>query len=369
MSVSYYEGRVKHFRREVARHGSKEAAETKKAAEAEGVAVREEQAAARTTSESQAKFKIRRAETKRNEAVTARKAASDATTKRTKAQTDLIDAEHKLERALAEERKRNDRRAEQQRQQLALRQRSDDEQREATIRGLQVRADRLEARVAANAPRNIIVLFIAANPDPEDPEDRQLQLEREVGEIQRRIRETEHREAISFQWRPATRTVDLLQILNEVRPHIVHFSGHGSEEALVFEDADGQPTFVRNDQLAMLLSSSSERIRLVVFNSCHSATHAEMACEHVEAAIGMDQPVDDEAAKFFAAQFYNSLGFGLSLERAFAQACTQMSLALGEVSGAPRLYTAHGVDAADVFLIAPPSDNVDHVHRDAIASG
>ena len=354
MSASYYEGRVKHFRREIKKHGNKEAAETKKAAAAEAEALRAEQAAAGSGSQSTARSKLRRADSKNAEAVKARSAASATATKKAKAQADLLDAEQKLERARADERKRDDRRAERERQQTERRRLADERQRDSTIRELQVRAERLEARVAASAPQRITVLFIAANPDPDDPRGTPLQLEREVGEIQRRIREAEHREAIAFEWRPAARTVELLQILNEVRPHVVHFSGHGDEEALVFEDADGKPTFVRNDQLAMLLASSSERIRLAVFNSCHSSDQAALACEHIEAAIGMDEPVDDEAAKFFAAQFYNSIGFGLSVSQAFEQARTQMSLALGDVSGEPRLHTADGVDPADIFLVAPP---------------
>jgi hypothetical protein len=68
---------------------------------------------------------------------------------------------------------------------------------------------------------------------------------------------------------------------------------------------------------------------------------------------GMDEPVGDEAAKVFAAQFYNALAFGKSLRDAFEQAKLQVVLATGSPSGTPQLHTAPGLDAADVYLVRP----------------
>lgn len=169
---------------------------------------------------------------------------------------------------------------------------------------------------------------------------------------------SKHRDSVRFHWRPATQVTDLLQALNEFRPHIVHFSGHGSQGALIFEDDDGLAKPLSNAQLAQLLKLSSERIRVGVFNSCDSAEQAALACEHIEAAIGMDQPIDDEAARIFAGQFYNALGFGISLLKAFEQAKLQVDLALPNAGGAPKLHVAAGIDAADIYLVRPEGDGV-----------
>ena len=67
----------------------------------------------------------------------------------------------------------------------------------------------------------------------------------------------------------------------------------------------------------------------------------------------MEQPVDDQAAKVFAGQFYNALGFGKSLREAFEQATLQVRMATGSTSGEPQLYTTPGVDASDVYLVRP----------------
>jgi CHAT domain-containing protein len=205
---------------------------------------------------------------------------------------------------------------------------------------LRSRATAVETRLRAapwsESPEAIVVLFIAASPEDEAP----LRLDREVREIQQRVRASKYRDAVRFEYRLATRPTDLLQALNEVQPHVVHFSGHGSQSALVFEDDDGLSKSLDNADLAQLLRISSDRIRLAVFNSCDSADQAKLACAYIDAAVGMNESVEDEAAKTFAGQFYNSLGFGKSLRDAFAQARMQVKLATGSTSGQPMLYVA-----------------------------
>jgi hypothetical protein len=108
-----------------------------------------------------------------------------------------------------------------------------------------------------------------------------------------------------------------------------------------------------NGQLASLLSVASDRIRLAIFNSCESSAQAELATSFIDAAIGMEQPIGDTSAKIFAAQFYNSLGFGYSLQKAFDQARAQLKIETGGVSGNPQLFVADGLDASDIYLVAP----------------
>jgi len=195
----------------------------------------------------------------------------------------------------------------------------------------------------------IKVLFLATSPE----DQARLRLDHEVREIQEKIRATEHRESLELHWRPAVRTTDLLQALNEVQPHIVHFSGHGSQHFLVFEDQQGNSKPLTNDVLAGLLHATSDRIRLVIFNSCSSVVQAALATEYVDMAIGMNVSIGDEAAKVFAAQFYSSIGFGLSVAEAFEQAKMAIALAGLDEAETPVLHSADGVDVASVFLVRP----------------
>lgn len=363
MSVSMYENQVKQYGRELERQVKKRGDEEDKAAKAEKAALRYEDEARRSKSASTTKSKLNSAESKRKEANAHRGKAADASKAAGKAQSDLSGAQVKLDKARADVAKRetNKRRRD---DEGAARRRVDDDKRAARERERQDRlreqevsslrfelADvRSRQTAIAAAPERIKVLFVATSPEDQDA----LRLDREAREIQQRVRMSEYRDSIDFAWRPATQVIDLLQILNEERPAIVHFSGHGSHAGLAFENADGETTLLSNADLAMLLKSSSAGIRLAVFNTCDSSDQAALACDHVDAAIGMETPVGDEAALVFAGQLYNSLGFGLPLSQAFDQARAQVKLLIGSFSGDPQIHTALELEPEDIYLVAPP---------------
>jgi CHAT domain-containing protein len=167
------------------------------------------------------------------------------------------------------------------------------------------------------------------------------------------MRATEYRDSIFIEWRLARQIPDLIQDLNETRPHVLHFSGHGNAMELAFEDSHGLAVPLENDQLDGLLAAAPEPIRLVLFNSCNSAAQAELAVSRVELAIGMDATVEDEVAQVFAGQFYNSLGFGLSVQTAFDQAKWQVEVECGRGQEIPRLFHGEGVEPNVVVLVNP----------------
>jgi CHAT domain-containing protein len=164
---------------------------------------------------------------------------------------------------------------------------------------------------------------------------------------------TGYRDSIFFEWRLARQVSDLIQDLNETRPNILHFSGHGDSRELVFEDGEGHADPLTNDQLGRLLDAAPSQIRLVVFNSCDSASQARLATKRVDLAIGMEATVDDDAAQTFAAEFYNSLGFGNSVAKAFEQARFQVEAEHGEGHEVPQLFWADGIDPHTIALVNP----------------
>jgi len=377
MSTSIAESRVQGQRKELERQRKKQADEEKKAADADSKALKAESKVRPGTSDTSRQMMLREAERYRDAAAKARDAAARASSAVAQAQGKVHEAEQQLADARARDEKRLlDRRRQKEREAERERERADterkrqqrrteqqqkaadaDRERKDRVRDLEIRslhsqvgsqAEQLRQAPWLNVPEEITVLFIAASPEDQHP----LRLDQEVREIQRRVRESEYRDKVRFELRLATRTEDLVQALNEVRPHVVHFSGHGSQEALAFETVDGGTKRLSNDRLAGLLDSTSDRIRLAVFNSCSSAAQAELACGYLDAAIGMDESIEDEASKIFAGQFYNALGFGRSVAQAFKQACIQVDLALGSTSGAPRLHSADGVDPEELVLVA-----------------
>lgn len=209
----------------------------------------------------------------------------------------------------------------------------------------------------ARLPMKIKVLFLAANPlEMISPASPPLQLDEELRAIQRKIRESEYRDAVELIPWLAVRTDDLLQALNEHKPHIVHFSGHGDTNGdLIFQMADGSSQRVSKAAIAATMKTltDADNLRLIIFNSCFSEAQAVAVTEHIGCAIGMNDAIGDEAARLFAAQFYSAIGFGRSVQTAFDQAKARLMLeGIGE-EDTPEMHTHSEADPASIILVRP----------------
>lgn len=102
------------------------------------------------------------------------------------------------------------------------------------------------------------------------------------------------------------------------------------------------------------MMASSSDIRLVFFNTCYSYNQAEAVTKHVEAAIGMNTSIGDEAARVFSSQFYSSIGFGLSIKSA-EQAKALVKMEGLDEEDTPELFVQDGLDANDLIIVRPES--------------
>jgi len=202
-------------------------------------------------------------------------------------------------------------------------------------------------------PQTIHVLFLAANPLDED----ELRLDEEARSIHEMIRKSEHRDSVKLESRWAVRPLDALQAINEVQPTIVHFSGHGSDrDEIVFQNEQGNAKVVSLAAIVQMMKASSDKIRLVFFNSCYSRGQAEAVVEHVDAAIGMNDSIGDEAARVFASQFYSAIGFGKSVRTAFEQGKAALMLEDIREEDIPELFVANAVDSEELAIVQPSED-------------
>jgi len=194
----------------------------------------------------------------------------------------------------------------------------------------------------------LTVLFFASNPKGVV----QLGLDEEARMIEESIRKSEYRDKVEFISKWATQTTDILQGINEVNPDIIHFSGHGTDNnEMVLQNSDGSPKIVSKEAISYVISTVSDKVKLVFFNSCFSSGQAEAVTKCIDSAIGMVNPMGDRAACVFATQFYSSLVFGHSLEKAFAQAIGMLMLeGIGE-ENTPRLYLREGLNASNIMFL------------------
>ena len=194
---------------------------------------------------------------------------------------------------------------------------------------------------------NVKILFLAANPNPTT----RLRLDQECHDIEDKIRKSEFRDEISFISKWAVRPDDLLQFMNEHRPGIVHFSGHGGPGAIVLDGIDGKPRMVSERALLSLFKTLKDNVRVVVLNACFSKAQAEAIIEIVDCAIGMSCTIGDKAAITFAASFYRAIGFGRSVQEAFDQGKTALELEGIPDGYAIELLVRKGVDPSQVVLV------------------
>ncbi len=195
----------------------------------------------------------------------------------------------------------------------------------------------------------IKILFLAANPRASTP----LRLDEEIRQIHEKIRAAEFRDSFELQSRWAVRPLDLLQAFNEVRPHVVHFSGHGTRNAeLVLEDDAGTPKPVSVTAIESLFSTVKDNIRLVLLNACHSEDQARAVSKAIDCTVGMSAAIGDEAAITFASTFYGALAFGRSVGQAFEQGRVALMLQGIPEDQTPVLLARQGIDALDVSLVS-----------------
>jgi len=276
MSVSLARTHLIAAQRELEASRSRQAGEEKKAAGYDRDAAAKERSARSARSESLRVQYEKDAARKRDDAATARtraaryaEDAAKATKKVHAAESELRSEEQKESKRFADKQAADARRADAER---FRRDRERDAAHRREVQSLQSQVDE-QARLLADAkrpeaPTQIVVLFIASSPEDQDV----LRIDREVRAIQEKVRSADHRDSIRFEYAVAAQPGDLLQRLNEVKPEIVHFSGHSNAAGLAMEDSDGQTRMLNTSELATLLSVSSRRIRLAVFNSVSRQT-------------------------------------------------------------------------------------------------
>jgi hypothetical protein len=152
----------------------------------------------------------------------------------------------------------------------------------------------------------------------------------------------------------AARPDDLLQSLNQYKPHVVHFSGHGSaDEEIILLDKEGNPKPVSREALVSLFRTLKDNVRVVLLNACFSEGQAVAIIEQIDCAIGMKRAIGDDAAITFAASFYRAVGFGRSVQDAVDQGKAALLLEGIPEERTPVLLNRKGVAPESVFLINP----------------
>ncbi|WP_414753120.1 AAA-like domain-containing protein [Anabaena sp. CCY 9910] len=167
------------------------------------------------------------------------------------------------------------------------------------------------------------ILFLAANPQ----NTVRLRLDKEVEEIRTTLQLSVNRDRFVIESRGAVRPDDLQQYMYNLKPQIVHFSGHGGGEyGLAFEDENGAEQPVSTDALAKFFQLFAGEVNCVVLNACYASVQAEAIAQYIPYVVGMNQAIGDEAARQFAQGFYRAIWDNRSIEDAFASGVNAIAL-------------------------------------------
>jgi CHAT domain len=167
------------------------------------------------------------------------------------------------------------------------------------------------------------ILILAANPKGTE----HLRFDEEFKKIEQGLERARNRDQFKLVPKWAVKIQDLYGSLLVNEPEIVHFSGHSSgADGLTFEDDSGQIHLVPEDALARLFELCSDHVKCVVLNACYFEAQADAIAKHIDYVVGMKKAIDDEAAIKFAVGFYDALGAGRDIEKAFKFGCSAIDL-------------------------------------------
>lgn len=191
------------------------------------------------------------------------------------------------------------------------------------------------------------ILFVAANPT----DAARLRLDEEYRLVRRRMQDNVEAGNADVRLESAARLDDLLKALADYKPHVVHFAGHGNEEAVCLETDEGVTAALTKEQLSAFLELLRRHVRLVVLNACRSAPHTETLARAVDYVVGTKVAVADADALRFTADFYTALALGGTVREAFHKAAGRP-----EVGGRAALYDINVRDGVDELrpLLPPP---------------
>lgn len=193
----------------------------------------------------------------------------------------------------------------------------------------------LKVSSGASSVKKQRILFLTSNPNNE----KRIRTDLEAREIEESLKRAEHRDLFEFNKQTAVRTKDFRRAILACNPTILHFAGHGNVEGIVLEDETGNSNLVTGSALSSLFKTFKEFLQCIILNACYSETQAIEIVEHVPYVIGMSSKITDAAAVVFASSFYDGLGAGHTIDKAFLFALAAIKLEGIEEDEVPVLIT------------------------------
>ncbi|KAL8827649.1 MAG: hypothetical protein Q9191_003062 [Dirinaria sp. TL-2023a] len=196
------------------------------------------------------------------------------------------------------------------------------------------------------------ILILSSDPRNAD----RLRLAQEHRDLQNAIRGTRFASSLNVFNGLSCQYSDITAALDRFDPHILHFSGHGGEDVLYFEDVQGITKPVKKQALANVLRHQKE-LQLVILNTCFSLDQGQAFADAVGLAIVSEGSILDQDAIDFSREFYTALGYG---QRSYIEAFERAKSAL-EMTGETKVHLLRR-DTPDAQDVSAYSSSVPDGH-------
>lgn len=228
-----------------------------------------------------------------------------------------------------------------------------------TKRRPQIRITALEKMSAAvlrgvkkenRSRRKLRVLYLLANPASQGA----LRTDAEFRHVQEEVRGSKYRDKIDLIISPAADAKSVLRGINDYRPQVVHFSGHGGGKSIWLDDGKLQTSVgsaLKFDLLAETLAATDSHPKLLVLNACDTLAGAEALLNAVEIVIAMSASISDVGAATFATQFYAAIASAQSIAVALHQGKVAMKMASLSDAHLPQMIHRKDVDPKKQILV------------------
>ncbi|CAN7725723.1 CHAT domain-containing protein [Mesorhizobium amorphae] len=202
-------------------------------------------------------------------------------------------------------------------------------------------------------PEKLRVLYLTAS--PATPNLDALRVDAEVNNVLKALRSAKHKDLVELQHRPAATMEDLVDGINDHRPHVVHFSGH-ADGGLLFDTADpiaAGDQLVGYEAVARVLAATDHPPTLIVLNACRTAEAVEQMLEAAPVVIATNDTVGDASSAIFATHFYGAIAAAQTIGHAVVQAREMIAIALPDEPDVIRVSAVEGVAPEELQLVRP----------------
>jgi hypothetical protein len=190
------------------------------------------------------------------------------------------------------------------------------------------------------------ILFLSANPWTTS----RILVDEEAREIFEKLQEGSFRDQFVVYNHAAIRPADVQRLLMTYRPHILHFSGHGSKKhKIILGGLPGRGKQIERQALVEVLALYRQHLRLVFLNACFTRNQARSLSAVIDYSVGSKKPIGDKEGVAFAGAFYRALGFGKSVREAFDSAMAELALMNMKRARGLEIFVRDGVSESDRF--------------------